>query len=131
MKLFTREEINKNRKEQTRELEVKNSRLVSSMKKILKLQNDIDFDSEKAKKVKDYQIWCEDLQSKMSKELGNLKAYETLVNEKREEYYRLITSFDALQDKILDKKEELDKLLTQVEFKKQILEKSYDVRLSR
>ena len=55
--------------------------------KILKLQNDIDFDADKAKKVKEYQIWCEDLQEKISKELGNLKAYEKLVEEKKEQYY--------------------------------------------
>lgn len=131
MKLFSKEEINKERKDQIRELTLKNERLSSSLKKIIKIQNEVNVDADKLKKLKEYEVWCQDLQNKMSKELENLYAYKTLVNEKKDEYYILVTSFDTLQDKILDKKEELDKLLLQVALKKQILEKSYDVRLSR
>ena len=121
MQLFTKEQVNKKRKDQTRELVVKNERLIQSLKKILALQNDIEFDAEKAKKVKEYQVWCEDLQVKMSRELGNLKAYEKLTEEKKEEYYRLITSLDALQDQILNKQEELKKLDLQLNFKRELI----------
>lgn len=125
MKLFDKETINAKRKDQTRELTMKNERLVVSLKKILTLQNDIDFDADKAKKVADYQIWCKDLQDKMAKELGNLNAYKKLVEDKKEDYYGLINSFDALEDKILDKREELEKLEMMVVLKKQILEKTH------
>ena len=123
MLLFSKEQVNTKRKEQTRELTIKNERLATSLRKILKLQKEVEFDTDKAKKVKDYQIWCEDLQVKMSKELGNLEAYKKLVDEKKEEYYNLVASYDALEDRILDKKEELDKLNIQVGLQKQILEK--------
>lgn len=124
MQLFSKETINTKRKEQTRELTLKNERLAASLRKILNLQKDIEFDSDKAKKVADYQVWCEDLQKKMSKELSNLKAYEKLVDEKKEEYYNLVARKDEIEDKILDRKEELEKLDLQVAIKKQILEKS-------
>ena len=75
MQLFQKEQINSKRKEQTRELTLKNERLATSLRKVLALQKDIEFDADKAKKVADYQVWCEDLQKKMSKELANLKAY--------------------------------------------------------
>lgn len=123
MQLFSKEQINTKRKEQTRELVVKNERLVNSLKKVLNLQKDIEFDADKAKKVKDYQIWCEDLQKKMAKELGNLNAYKKLVDEKKEEYYNLVARKDEIEDKILDRKEELGRLDLQVAFKRQILEK--------
>jgi len=123
MQLFSREQINTKRKEQTRELTLKNERLATSLRKVLASQNDIDFDQDKAKKVSDYQVWCRDLQDKMTKELGNLNAYKKLVEDKKEEYYELIASFDALEDKILDRKEELEKLNLQLELKKAILTK--------
>lgn len=121
MKLFSREQINKTRKDQTRELAVKNERLAKSLREMIKLQNDFDFDVDKAKKVKEYQVWCEDLQKKMSIELGNLKAYEKLIEEKKDEYYNLVARKDELEDKILDKKEELSKLDLQITLKNQIL----------
>lgn len=123
MQLFQKEQINSKRKEQTRELTLKNERLATSLRKILALQKDIEFDADKAKKVADYQIWCEDLQKKMSKELSNLEAYKKLVDEKKEEYYNLVARKDEIEDKILDRKEELGRLDLQLSFKKQILEK--------
>lgn len=123
MQLFTKEQINKGRKDQTRELMLKNERLIASNRKVLALQSDIEFDAEKAKKVKDYQVWCEDLQVKMSKELSNLKAYEKLVDDKKEEYYNLIEKIDEIEDKITDKKEESSRLDLQLTFKKELLTK--------
>ena len=125
MQLFKREQIHKIKKDQTRELVVQNERLIASLKKKLALQNDIEFDADKAKKVRDYEVWCKDLQDKMEKELRNLKAYQKLVDDKKEEYYGLITSYDALQDRIILQKEELNKLELQVAFKRELLNKSY------
>ena len=121
MQLFSKEQINKGRKDQTRELTLKNERLASSLRKILNLQNEIEFDTDKAKKVKDYQVWCEGLQTKMSKELANLKAYEKLVDEKKEEYYNLVAKIDAIEDKIIDLKEEHSRLQLQLTFKGELL----------
>lgn len=121
MQLFSKEQINTKRKDQTRELTLKNERLAVSLKKILNLQNDIDFDTDKAKKVKDYQIWCEDLQKKMNKELANLKAYEKLLDEKKDEYYNLVAKKDELEDKIIDLTEELGRLDLQLNFKRELL----------
>lgn len=121
MRLFQKTEIEKGRKEQTRELTLKNERLATSLRKILNLQKDIEFDADKAKKVKDYQVWCEDLQTKMSKELGNLKAYEKLVDEKKEEYYNLVARKDEVEDRIITLKEELEKLSLQVAFKRELI----------
>lgn len=121
MELFKKEQINAKRKDQTRELMVKNERLIKSLRKVLDLQNDIEFDQDKAKKVKDYQVWCEDLQKKMSKELGNLKAYEKLVDDKKEEYYGLVAKRDEIEDKIMDLKEELGRLELQVAFKRELV----------
>lgn len=121
MQLFSKEQINTKRKDQTRELMLKNERLIISNRKILELQKDIDFDTDKAKKVKDYQIWCEDLQSKIAKELSNLKAYNKLVDEKKDEYYNLVAKKDEIEDKILDLTEELKKLELQVVFKKELI----------
>lgn len=123
MQLFSKEQVNTKRKEQTRELTLKNERLATSLRKILNLQKDIEFDADKAKKVADYQVWCEDLQKKMSKELSNLTAYKKLVDDKKEEYYNLVARLDAIEDKIIDKKEELEKVGLQLSLKKQILEK--------
>ena len=125
MKLFEKDTINRLRKDQTRELTLKNERLAGSLRKLLALQKDIEFDADKAKKVADYQVWCEDLQKKMSKELGNLKAYEKLVEEKKEEYYGLVAKKDEIEDRIIDLKEEQKKQELQVAFTKTILEKSH------
>ncbi len=124
MQLFSKEIINTKRKEQTRELAMKNERLASSLRKVLALQKDVELDADKAKKVTDYQVWCEDLQKKMARELGNLKAYEKLVDEKKEEYYNLVARKDEIEDRIVSRKEELEKLNLQVVLQKQILEKS-------
>jgi len=124
MQLFSKETINSKRKDQTRELTLKNDRLASSLRKTLALQNDIEFDADKAKKVADYQVWCQDLQTKMSKELANLNAYKKLAEDIKEEYYNLVARKDEIEDKILDRKEELTKLDTQVAFTRTILEKS-------
>jgi predicted nucleic acid-binding Zn-ribbon protein len=124
MRLFQKEEILKGRKDQTRELTLKNERLATSLRKLLNLQKDIEFDADKAKKVKDYQVWCEDLQTKMSKELGNLNAYKKLVEERKEEYYNLVAKKDEIEDGIITLKEELEKLELQVVLKKQILQKA-------
>jgi hypothetical protein len=121
MQLFSKEQINGKRKDQTRELTLKNERLAGSLRKVLNLQKDIEFDADKAKKVADYQVWCEDLQKKMSKELANLTAYTKLVDDKKEEYYNLVARYDELEDKILDRKEELGRLDLQVNFKKELL----------
>lgn len=125
MKLFTKEEINKNRKDQTRELMIKNDRLIASNRKILSLQKDIEFDADKAKKVKEYEVWCADLQTKMGKELKNLTAYQKLVEDEKEKYYKLIQSVDALEDKLIDGQEELSRLDLQISLKKSILEKNH------
>ena len=116
MELLKPEQINKIRKDQTREIVNKNERLVTSLKRVLKLQNDIDFDQDKAKKVKDYEVWCKDLQDKMSKELSTLKAYQKLTDDKKEEYYNIVARVDALQDKELDLKESIGRLELQVKW---------------
>jgi hypothetical protein len=121
MRLFSKEEISKTKKDQTRELVVKNERLATSLKKILALQKDIDFDADKAKKVKDYQVWCADLQTKMSRQLADLKAYEKLTEDKKEEYYHVIAKKDQVEDKILDLKEELAQLELQVNLKRALI----------
>lgn len=123
MQLFTKETINKTRKDQTRELMLKNQRLIDSNRKVLALQDDIEFDADKAKKVKEYQVWCDDLQKKMSNELGNLKAYKKLVEDKKEEYYKVLEIKDSLEDKILTLTEEKDKLEIQVKWKQEITSK--------
>jgi len=124
MELFSKEKINRARKEQTRELMLKNERLIASNRKVLNLQKEIEFDADKAKKVKDYQIWCEDLQKKMSKELANLEAYKKLLEDKKEEYYNAVARLDAVEDKILDRKEELGRLDLQLNFKRELLTKN-------
>lgn len=121
MKLFTKEEINKNRKDQTRDLIKKNERLSKSLRKVLSLQNNIEFDSDKAKKVKEYQIWCDDIQIKMGKVLETLKVYEDLVENKKEEVYDLVSRKDGLEDKILDLEEELTGLELQLTFKRELI----------
>lgn len=121
MQLFTPEKINKNKKEQLRELTLKNDRLAISLRKLLNLQKDIEFDADKAKKVKEYQVWCEDLQNKQSKELANLKAYEKLTEEKKEEYYELVAKKDGIEDSIIDLKEELSRLELLVNLKRKLV----------
>lgn len=124
MQLLSPEKINSKRKEQTRELTLKNERLATSLRKVLALQKDIEFDADKAKKVADYQIWCEDLQKKMSKELANLEAYKKLVEDKKEEYYNLVAKIDELQDKTFDLKEEISRLILQVEWNRKLTQKT-------
>lgn len=121
MQLFSKEQINSKRKDQTRELTLKNERLAVSLRKILALQKDIEFDADKARKVKEYQVWCEDLQIKMSKELGNLNAYKKLVEEKKEEYYNFVARKDEIEDRIIDLKEEISRLDLQVNFKRELI----------
>lgn len=123
MQLLKKEQVNQKLKDQTRELVEKNQRLVSSLKKTIALQNDIDIDAEKAKKIKEYEVWCDDLQKKMSTELSHLKAYQKLVEDKKEEYYRLVTAKDAIEDKILTLKEEVSRLELQVKFYQSLIQK--------
>lgn len=120
MKLFEKETIQKRRNDQTRELVLKNQRMASSLKKALVLQNDIDFDAEKAKKVRDYQMWCVDIQERKNKELGNLKAYTKLVEDKKEEYYQELELKDALDDKVMNLKEEIGRLDLQIKWKQSL-----------
>lgn len=121
--LFTKEVVNQKRQQYNRELTAKNEKLVASLKKILALQKEIDFDAAKAKQVKDFMAFCEDIQSKQSKVLAELKAYEKLLEGKKETVYALVSKQDSLEDKILDLKEEKEKLDIEVGFKKQVIEK--------
>lgn len=121
MKLFKKDEINKIHKDQTRELILKNRTLISSLKKTLALQKEIDFEPEKAKKVKEYQVWCEELQKKMSEELRTLEIYKKLTEEEKEKYYNMVVKLDAIQDKIYDLEEEISKLDLQIKFKEELL----------
>lgn len=123
MELFSKETINRKRKGQTRELAMKNDRLAVSLRKLLQLQNDIDFDADKAQKVKEYQIWCEDVQTKQGKVLAELRAYEKLLDEKKERYYELVAQQDSLEDSILDKQEESGRLELELTFKRELLAK--------
>lgn len=116
MKLFSKEETNKKRKDQNRDLLLKNERLISSLKKVLKLQNEIDFDTEKARKVKDYEVWCKDIQTKQSKELETLNGYSKLVEDKKEEFYSWVSKIDCLEDKVISLNEEIEKLSLQVKW---------------
>lgn len=123
MQLFSKEQINLKRKDQTRELTKKNERLATSLRKVIALQSEVDLDQDKAKKVKDYQVWCEDIQIKMSKTLSTLKAYEKLADDKKEEYYALVEKLDEIDDKIIDRNEEIVKLDLQIRFKEELLKK--------
>lgn len=123
MELLKKEQINKARKDQTREIMLKNERLVKSTRKLLDLQNDLEFDADKSKKVKEYQQWCQDLQTKMSRELKTFEAYKKLTEDKKDEYYRVIENLDKLEDIITDKKEEIGRLDLQLALKGELLRK--------
>lgn len=123
MQLFSREQVNLKRKNETRELSLKNDRLAKSLRKVLDLQKEVEFDQDKAKKVKDYQVWCADLQNKMDKALGTLKSYEKLVEEKKEEIYELVERKDELEDTLLDLREEQERLDFELNFKRELLGK--------
>lgn len=121
MHLLQKEEIEAKRKNNARELTIKTEKLVSSYKKVLALQNDIHFDADKAKKIRDYEIWCADLQVKQSKELERLKVYEKLVEDTKEDYYQRLGLKDALDEKIFNLKEEITKLDLQIKWKQEVL----------
>lgn len=123
MHLFRKTEVEKLRKDQTRELVVKNERLATSLRKTLALQKEIDLDAEKAQKVHAYEVWCQDLQKKMSRELQTLEGYKTLVEERKDELYSLLAKKDALNDEIITKKEEIARLDMQINFKSALVTK--------
>jgi len=120
MKLLSKEEVDSKRKAQKRDLMLTNERLVSSLKKVLKLQNDIEFDTEKDKKVKEFEVWCKDIQERQSKELQILNSYSQLIEEKKEIYYSWVEKVDTMQDKVLELEEELERLKLQANWNKQI-----------
>ena len=123
MKLFTKEEINKRRHETNRELTAKNEKVVSSLKKVLKLQEEIDFDKEKAKKMKEFQVWCDNLNEKKSLLLQDMKKYQNAVEGAKEELYRVIARKDMFEDEIANLEEEIGRLQLQVQWNKQVLTK--------
>lgn len=123
MKLFKSEEIHKIKKDQNFELNRKNEKVISSLKEALKLQNDIDFDADKARKVKDYQVWCESIQNKKSEMLKELKSYETAREKAKEELFSVLSRMDLIKDEIITSQEELDKLKLQIEWNRGILNK--------
>lgn len=121
MQLLKPEQINKKRKDQTRELTVRNDKLATSYKNLLKLQNDFEFDADKAKKVKDYEVWCEMLQKKKSDQLEELNKYIQATDMAREELYTVLARKDALEDSIVELQEEKDKLELQVKWQEGVL----------
>lgn len=120
-KLFSAEEISKRRNESNRELTAKNERVISSMKRVLKLQDQLDFKPEKAKKVKEFEIWCDDLNAKKSKLLQELNKYTDAVENTKEELYRVIARKDKFEDEITDLQEEISRLKLQVEFNRNLI----------
>lgn len=120
-KLFSPEEISKRRHESNRELTAKNERVISSLKKVLKLQEQIDFEPEKAKKVQEFQVWCDDLNQKKSVLLKELNKYKSALDSSKEELYRVIARKDKFEDEITDLREEIGRLKLQIDFSKNLI----------
>jgi len=116
MKLFSKEQLNKARNDKNQEIRMTTDKLVSSMKKAIKLKESFDFDTEKAKAIHDFDVFCQTLNDKKSQALKELNNFTSARDLAKDELYSVIARKDKFEDEILDLKEEISRLQPQVEF---------------
>jgi len=112
MKLLAHKEATISLKKSNEELLKSNFRLRDIEKNILNRLNTAkeNYDPEKVKALKDYEQFIADITEKKSKLLKELKAYEKLIEERKDIYYGLIERQDELDEREYQIKESHNKL---------------------
>lgn len=84
-----------------------------------------NYDPEKVAALKEFDAFLADIQEKKSKLLREMKAIESIIEEKKELYYGLIAKSDALEERAHAVKESEDKLDLREAFVSQLEKKTY------
>jgi len=125
MKLFTREEIYKVQKDQARENTRVNDKIIASLKRTLRFSNSVNIDEEKVKKMKEFDLWCENLQNKKSELLKDIQTYRKTLSELKEDLYAVIEKKDSLEDINIDLIEKNENLDLQIKWKEEVLKQQH------
>lgn len=112
MKLLARKEAQIGLRKENETLLDTNIRLRQAERNVLERLNSAkeNYDPEKMKALKDFEIFVSDINDKKSKLLEELNAYGKLIEERKEIYYGLIQKQDLLDEKLHQVAEENKKL---------------------
>lgn len=104
MKLLSKQEVNKGLKKQRDEIVEKTSRLHGYLTEGIKRLNNLkdDYGTDREKKLKEFEDFVKQINEKKSVLLKELKAYETLIEERKELYYALVEKADLLEERNRD-----------------------------
>jgi hypothetical protein len=132
MKLLAKSEAHLKVKKDNEDLVEMNIRLRKYLKDITEKLNTIKdtYEPEKVKKLRDFEEFTKDIQSKKSKLLEELKDIETSIEKKKEMYYSLINRQDELQEKAYLIKQEETKLNLRQSFVTQLEQSWREKQLS-
>lgn len=102
MKLLAKSEAKASIKKDNEELIGTNIRLREMEKKALDRLNNAkaNYDPEKTQALKDFEQFTADLNEKKSRLLSELRAYDKLIEDRKEIYYGLIEKQDVLEEKL-------------------------------
>lgn len=100
MKLLSITEARSKKKLENDSLVESNIRLREYWKGITQKLNTVkeDYSQDKLQKLKEFELFCKDLQVKKSKVLEELAGWQKLIEEKKEMYYALVAKHDELDE---------------------------------
>lgn len=112
MKLLSRQEAQSKKKTENDALVGANIRLRTYYKSITDKLNDLkdNYEPDKLEKLRQFEQWCKDLETKKQVLLKEYAGWAKLVEEKKEIYYGFIEKSDALQEQKYKIDEEHKKL---------------------
>lgn len=112
MRLLNRTEAQSSLRKENDELVATNVRLRHLWQEIIGKLNTAreSYESEKMKKLQEFEIFCKDILEKKSKLLEELMGIEKEIKAKKDLYFGLISKQDALDEKIYQMKEQEKKL---------------------
>lgn len=121
MKLLSKVESDQRLKKEHDELIGKNTQLLNYFTKGIKRLNDLkdNYDPEKAKKTREFENFCRDIDLKKSKKLEELAAVEKHIEERKEVYYGLVAKQDELIEREFLIKQKEDNLVLREGFTKE------------
>jgi len=102
MKLLSENEVETSIKKNNDELVDTNIRLRKEYREILQKLNSVkdDYEPDKFKKLKEFENFCVEIDSKKSKLLKEFKDVEQLIKEKKDLFFNLVEKQDKIEERI-------------------------------
>lgn len=112
MKLLAKSSADRKIKAENDELVDRNIHLRSLEREVVDRLNTVkeSYEPDKLAKLKEFELFVKDIGIRKAKLLEEIVALDTLITEKKDLYYGLITKQDALDERLVDIKEQERKL---------------------